>query len=129
MILTTIALVAQASPAATASPAYTPIPGDSKADAIAKAWFVSLQHGKLLDKSALTTDMAAGFTPKILAGFEAKIGPLGVPTSFKLSKSGEQDGTKFYIYDVAFKTGDTLRFAIAFDANGKISGMRALPPE
>jgi hypothetical protein len=129
MILTTIALVAQASPAATASPAYTPIPDNAKVDGIAKAWFISLQHGKLLDKSALSTDVAAGFTSAILTGFEAKIGPLGAPTSFKLSSSGEQDATKFYIYDLVFKTGDAMKFAIAFDANGKISGMRALPPE
>ena len=93
MILTTIALVAQASPMATASAASVTIPDDAKVDATAKAWFVSMQHGKVLDKSALTSDMVALLTPTILTGFEAKIGPLGAPTAFKLSKSGAQGAT------------------------------------
>src|ERR1700722_16824244 len=129
MILTTIALVAQASPMATASAASVTIPDDAKVDATAKAWFVSMQHGKVLDKSALTSDMVALLTPTILTGFEAKIGPLGAPTAFKLSKSGAQGATKFYIYDLSFKTGDSLKFAIAIDTSGKISGLQALPPQ
>lgn len=120
MILTTAALVAQASPSASATtaPAVT-----------ARAWFVSLQHGKLLDATALDAAMAAALTPDVLSKFEAQLGPLGDPVTFVLSKQGKQNGGTYYIYDLSFKTGDVLKFAIAFDSAGKISGLRALPPQ
>jgi len=133
MILTTIALVAQASPAASAAPAATAAPAASAADlkvaAVAKAWFISLQHGKVLDPSQLTALVLAGFTPDVLTGFETQLGPLGDPISIALAKSGAQNGGKFYIFDLIFKTGDAVKFAIVFDSGGKISGLRVLPPQ
>lgn len=129
MILTTIAIVAQASAAPSAAPTATPSAADLKVAATARAWFVSLQHGKLLDAAQLTPAMVAALTPQVVASFEAQIGPLGDPLTFEQSKSGSQDGGTYYIYDLTFKTGDRLKFAIAFDAGGKISGLRALPPQ
>ncbi len=118
MILTTIALVAQASPAP-----------DAKVAATAKAWFIALQHGKILDASQLDAQMTALLTPAILSSFEAQIGPLGDPTSFEQAKTGTKDGNTYFVYTLSFKTGDRLQFVIAFDPDGKIGGLRALPPQ
>jgi len=127
MILTTIAIVAQATPAATPAPAATD--ANVKVAATAKAWFISLQHGKVLDPAALDAAMTALLTPAVLTSFENQIGPLGDPTSFDQVRTGAQNGNTFYLYDVGFKTGDHLHFVIAFDSSGKISGMRVPPPQ
>lgn len=124
MILTTIALVAQASPAASATPA-----ADAKVAATAKAWFVSLQHGKVLDAKQLTEKARAELTPALLAKFEDQLGPLGAPASFDEVRMDAQNGQTGYLYDVGFKTGDELKLLIVFDASGKISGLRVLPPQ
>jgi hypothetical protein len=129
MILTTIAIVAQASAAPSAAPTATPSAADLKVAATARAWFVSMQHGKVLDASQLEPAIAAALTPQVLSSFEAQLGPLGDPLTFDQDKSGPQNGGTYYIYDLTFKTGDRLKFAITFDAGGKISGLRALPPQ
>lgn len=128
MILTTIALVAQATPAATATPTATATP-DAKISATAKTWFLSLQQGKVLDAKALSKEMAAAITPDGLSQLASKLGPLGDPTSFEQSKTGVQGDNTYYVYDVGFKNGLHLNFMIAFDTAGKISGMRAFPQQ
>jgi len=127
MILTTIALIAQATPASTASPASSD--AEAKAAATAKAWFISLQHGKILDPTALDAEMSQRLTPELLTKFETQIGPLGDPQKFDQARTAVQKGSTFYLYDLTFKTGDMLKFVIVFDPNGKISGMQALPPQ
>ena len=124
MILTTIAIVAQATPGATATPAPDP-----KKTAMARAWFVSLQHGKVLDASQLDDKVAALLTADTLTALANQVGPLGDPTAFEQTRTKSDDANTYYMYDVTFKTGDHLAFIIAYDTTGKISGLRVLPPQ
>ena len=119
MILTTIAFVAQASPTATATPDAVAIA------ATAKAWFISLAHGKILDKSQLTDQMVALLTPDILTKLSAAQA-YGDPTNLELKKSGPDGASMGYLYDLTCPNGHALMI-IEFDASGKISGLRMMP--
>ena len=121
MILTTIAIVAQATPAATATPDAAAIA------ATAKAWFISLAHGKILDKSQLTDAMITGLTPDVLTQLSAAQA-YGDPTNLELKKSGVQDANTYYVYYVTCPNGHATML-IAFDASGKISGLRMMPAQ
>jgi hypothetical protein len=125
MILTTIAIVAQATPAASASPAAV----DVATATTAKAWLISLQHGTILDAAALDADMTALLTPEVLSGSAKQFGPLGDPTSFEQKKTGVQGDTTFYVYDVGFKTGAHLNYIFAYDKAKKISAIALRIPQ
>jgi hypothetical protein len=120
MILTTIAIVAQATPSASAAPS-------ADVASTAKAWLISLQHGKILDPNALDGEMTKLFTPEVLSGSAEQFGPLGDPTTFVQKKTGVQGDTTYYVYDAGFKGGAHWNFLILFDKAGKISGMQATP--
>ncbi len=120
MILTTIAIVAQASPAPVASPSATVAES-------AKAWFLSLQAGKILDSSALTDAMRAGLTPELVSKTATILQPLGAPKAFTQISTGTQSGSTYYVYKVGFKSGDAVDFIYAVDGTGKISGLRVTP--
>ena len=122
MILTTIAMVAQASPKPAATPNVAVL-------AQAKAWFLSLQEGKVLDAAALTDAMRAGLTPQVLAASSQALAPLGAPTGFTQVSTGTASGSTYYVYAVRFKTGETWNFIYALDATGKVSGLRVAPAQ
>ncbi len=122
MILTTAAMVAQASP----KPAATP---DAAVLAKAKAWFLSLQQGKVLDASALTDAMHAALTPQVLAASSQALAPLGAPTGFTQISTGTTSGSTYFVYAVTFKTGETWNFIYAIDGRGKVSGLRVAPAQ
>ena len=131
MILTTIALVAQASPAPAASPTDAPTPApDPKILATAQSWFVSLQQGKVLDPSALTQPMAKALTPTALATVNKDFAALHEPTGFDQAQILDQDGNKYYFYYMTFKEGAHFIFIIGFDdKSGKISMLKVAPPQ
>ena len=123
MILTTTALVAQASsPAPTASP-------NAETLAKAKAWFLALQAGKILDASVLTDEMSKALTPGMLDQVSRSLAPLGAPTSFAQIATGSQAGSTYYVYAVKFKSGDAVNFIYAIDGTGKVSGLRVTPAQ
>ncbi|MDE2482008.1 MAG: hypothetical protein KGN02_07440 [bacterium] len=122
MILTTIALVAQAAPKPTASP-------NAAVMAHAKAWFLALQAGKVLDPSALTDQMRTLLTPSTVAGVAKALAPLGPPTGFTQLSTGTQAGSIYFVYAVTFKTGETWNYVYAVDGTGKISGLRVSPAQ
>src|SRR5579862_6928090 len=131
MILTTIALVAQASPAPAASPTDAPTPApDPKILATAQSWFASLQNGKILDPGALTGAMAKALTPNALATVAKEFGPLNTPTAFEQEQILDQDGNKYYFYYMTFKEGAHFLFIIGFDdKSGKIALLKVAPPQ
>lgn len=131
MILTTIALVAQASPAPAASPTDAPTPApDPKILATAQSWFISLQNGKVLDSSALSGPMAKALTPSVLASLNTNFGPLHDPTGFDQAQILDQGGNKYYFYYMTFKEGAHFLFIIGFDdKSNKISMLKVAPPQ
>ncbi len=127
MILTTIAVVAQASPAATASPAASPT--DATVLAHARSWFDALQHGQLLDPSELDDRMKALMTPAIVTQGAKQLEPLGAYTGFDQVQTGTRNGDTFYVYKVTFKGAEALNFIYVVDGSGKISGLRLTPAD
>lgn len=128
MILTTIAIVAQATPGASASPAATATPDIAKVTDTAKAWFASLQAGKVLDPKQVTDEMAKAFTPDTLTQVKTTFGDYGAPTTLALKQNGEKMGNTFYVFDVTCAGGKHARMLLVFDdVSMKISGLRMLP--
>ena len=122
MILTTAAIVAQATPVATATP------DEDKITALAKAWLISLMNHKLLDPSSLDDKMTKLMTPEVL-NQPLPDGWVGDPSGFDLARSTVQPDGSFYVFDVAFKSGKQAIFIMSFDTKGKINGLRIMPPQ
>lgn len=74
-------------------------PGGKQALERAKALFSGLQKGQL-DKSLVTDDAIAYFTPQAIADFAASLGPLGEPSSFTESSHQGRGGMMFRGYSI-----------------------------
>jgi hypothetical protein len=131
MILTTIALVAQASPAPAASPTDAPTPApDPKVLATAQSWFASLQNGKILDANDITEPLAKVLTPTALATVAKDFAPLKTPTGFDQAQILDQGGVKYYFYYMTFKEGAHFLFIIGFDdKTNKVALLKVAPPQ
>jgi hypothetical protein len=116
VILTTIAIVAQASTAL----------APQNIDATAQAWFAALVAGKLLDPTALDAEERRIFTPAHTAAFAGDLRKLGAPTLFKRELVQSGSGAAAYAYRVAFADGTTTLFNIVVRGD-KISGLAFAP--
>lgn len=134
MLLTTIAIVAQATPAhtapaprvsASASAAAAPAP-DPAVDARAKAWFDATTHGKLVDATQLTAEMANALTPADLQQLAGVGKQLGAMKSFTFVKAVTQKSDSAYVYHAAMENADA-EFIFVLDPAGKIDGMWLRP--
>ena len=81
--------------------------------------FTSLQNGKL-DRSLLTEEANAYFTPAAIADYAASLKPLGTPTSFTQSRWGLRGGMTSRSFTI--RAGNkSLRLSTFFMPDGKIA--------
>lgn len=136
MILTTIAIIAQASPApaASAAPAaasptpHATLAPDAKIDANAKAWLLAGQQGKLFDATQFTDQAKAAFTPEVMSQLKGFMEPAGALKTFERVDSGTKNGLNIYVYKATFANA-TWRFIYVLDNGGKIAGLRVVPAQ
>lgn len=107
-----------------AAPAQTP---DASLMARAKSWFSQLQTGKV-DRSQLATAVNGALTDAQVQQAKQMIGGLGAPTSFVQKQEMSQGGNTVGVYHLTFPNGSTMDFAFAIDSEGKVSGLRLIPP-
>lgn len=77
-----------------------------------------LQDGKV-DKSLLTSDAIAYFTPQVLADAASSLKPLGSPDSFQQTATGLGGGMAFRGFRIHFSSGKTLGLTIFSIPDGK----------
>jgi hypothetical protein len=118
MILTTVAIVAQA-PAATLA---TPLQD-------AKAWFAALQQGKLANPDQLNADMTQAMTPEALANTASLLKDTGTPRSFEQVQTSAVQSVTIYVFKITFASAPALNFIYTLDASGKIAGLRFIPAQ
>jgi CubicO group peptidase (beta-lactamase class C family) len=85
----------------------------------ARRIFASLQEGRI-DRSLLTSDADAYFTPQVLTDAAASLGPLGSPESFKQVSAGLRGGMQSRSFLVEFK-GKSLHLSTFAAADGKLA--------
>jgi CubicO group peptidase (beta-lactamase class C family) len=83
----------------------------------AKALFAGLQKGAA-DKGTLTEDLQGYFTPAVLSGFGAALGPLGEPTSFPQSSREDRGGMVHRVFAIE-AGGKKLRMETYIMPDGK----------
>src|SRR5579863_186643 len=95
----------QPQPAAPAEPmtAATAVPtADPAMLARAKNWFAQLQAGKI-DRSQIAPTTNAALTDAKVASASQAIAGLGPPTTFELTRAGQQGGVSYALYALTFK--------------------------
>ncbi len=85
----------------------------------ARRIFASLQEGRI-DRSLLTSDADAYFTPQVLSDAAASLGPLGSPESFKQVSAGLRGGMQSRSFLIEFK-GKSLHLSTFRAADGKLA--------
>jgi CubicO group peptidase (beta-lactamase class C family) len=91
----------------------------------ARAIFGGLQHGTI-DRSLLTADASAYFSPQALTDFQSTLSPLGAPTAFVQTGQHERGGMLERIYRVTFP-GRTLRVWTYEMPDGKLEQYQLSP--
>jgi len=86
---------------------------------MARHIFEGLQEGKI-DRSLLTSDADAYFTPQVLEDAAASLKPLGNPESFRQTSVGLRGGMTYRNFEIGFK-GKSLRVTTFSDADGKLA--------
>ncbi len=76
---------------------YQQNPAEEQALAI----YRSLQHGQL-DRSLLSSNLNAYFTPEAIADFESSLGPLGEPLSFRQTATELRGGMTFREFSIVY---------------------------
>ncbi len=120
MILTTVAIVAQAANPAIEAP--TPLQD-------AKAWFAALQQGRLANPGQLDADMAQAMTPAALVNIASLLKDTGTPQSFEQVQTRAVQSLTIYVFKISFTRAPALNFIYTLDASGKIAGLRFTPGE
>lgn len=87
-------------------------------DAQVRAAFDALQHGRP-DRSAFTGDFNAFLDARTAAEYAQTLGPLGPPTAFLQTESGERGGMKFYEYRIV-AADQPLSLSVYVTPEGKI---------
>jgi hypothetical protein len=86
----------------------------------ARKIFGELQEGSM-DKSVLTSDAIAYFTPQVLADAAESLKPLGVPESFEQTGVGLRGGMTYRGFRIRFASGKTLGLTTFSVADGKFA--------
>jgi CubicO group peptidase (beta-lactamase class C family) len=89
--------------------------------------FSGLQNGKL-DRSLLSDDGNAYFTPAVVADFEKSLKPLGAPVEFKQSSMSLRGGMVFRSFSIKTATKALLLTTFAL-ADGKLAQYMIYPAE
>ncbi len=79
-----------------------------------------------LDRSLLTSDASAYFTPEALADYAASLKPLGTPTSFQQTSATERGGMSYRFYTVE-TASKKLTISIFVTPNGKLDQFLVYP--
>ena len=82
--------------------------------------FSELQAGKI-DRTLLTSDADAYFTPQVLADAAASLGPLGAPKSFEQTSTGHRGGMTYRNFRISFPSGKTLDVETFAEPDGKLA--------
>ena len=94
---------------------------DEKVTKRALEWVGRIQKGDI-DRSQLTKDLNADFTPAIVQNYKEKYGSLGTVQSIYLNSKQVSDGLNIYIFSVNFAQGP-LNYQFATDSTGKIAAL------
>ena len=86
----------------------------------ARRLFSDLQEGKI-DRSVLTSDADAYFTPQVLADAAASLKPLGAPQSFEQTTSGLRGGMTYRRFRVQFASGKSVVVSTFSADDGKFA--------
>jgi D-alanyl-D-alanine carboxypeptidase len=86
----------------------------------AKVIFADLQQGKI-NRSILSPDADAFFTPQVLADAASSLQPLGTPTAFEQVAFGQRGGMTYRYFRLAFASGKTLMVSTFSTADGKLA--------
>lgn len=106
--------------------AFTPASGeDRNITARATDWLKRLQSGNI-DRSQLTAQMNAAFTPAVVAQVTRQLSAFGTPNAFQYAGKAQRGTYTEYDYRVTFAKG-VQKWLFVLDAAGKIAGMRLLP--
>ena len=86
----------------------------------ARHLFADLQDGKI-DRSVLTSDADAYFTPQVLADASSSLKSLGVPESFEQTGFGQRGGMTYRRFRIRFAAGKTLDLSTFSESDGKFA--------
>lgn len=86
----------------------------------ARQVFGELQEGKI-DRSVLTSDADAYFTPQVLADAAASLKPLGAPQSFEQTTFGLRGGMTYRRFRVQFASGKSVSVSTFSVNDGKFA--------
>ncbi len=86
----------------------------------AKGIFADLQQGKI-NRTLLSSDADAFFTPQVLADAASSLQPLGTPTTFEQAAFGLRGGMTYRYFRVAFASGKTMMVSTFQLPDGKLS--------
>lgn len=86
----------------------------------AKGIFADLQQGKI-NRSLLSPDADAFFTPPVLADAASSLQPLGAPATFEQVAFGQRGGMTYRYFRVAFASGKSLMASTFQLPDGKLS--------
>lgn len=82
--------------------------------------FGNLQEGKI-DRSVLTSEADAYFTPQVLADAAASLKPLGAPQSFEQTSFGLRGGMTYRNFRVRFVSGKSFNVSTFSVSDGKFA--------
>jgi D-alanyl-D-alanine carboxypeptidase len=86
----------------------------------ARGIFADLQQGKI-NRSLLSSDADAFFTPQMLTDAASGLQPLGTPTSFEQMAFGQRGGMTYRYFRLGFASGKTLMVSTFQLPDGKLS--------
>ncbi len=86
----------------------------------ARQIFSQLQEWKI-DKSLLTSDAIAYFTPQVMADAAASLKPLSAPESFQQTAMGLRGGMTFRGFRIRFSSGKNLSLKTFSTTDGKFA--------
>jgi hypothetical protein len=91
----------------------------AKAESIAKAVLVGLQHSKL-DRALLTSNCNYYFTDQAIADYRTSLEKLGAPSSFELKSEIKRGGMTGRFYTVKWSNGTEATLSTYWTPDGKI---------
>jgi len=86
----------------------------------ARGIFGALQEGKI-DRSLLTSDADAYFSPQVLTDAAQSLKPLGAPQSFEQMGFGQRGGMTYRYFRIGFTSGKSLTLSTFSTPDGKLA--------
>jgi CubicO group peptidase (beta-lactamase class C family) len=100
-------------------------PNSIKAFVLVQKVYLQLSEGKL-DRSLLTSDANAYFTPQAIADYAASLKPLGAPSGFKETSATERGGMSYRYYRLQTKS-KALSISTFITPEGKLDQFLVYP--